>query len=166
MIQTKRRREYLGISSGPSCEWQLPLLRLYKHQLPVSRNHAPAGTPDSFLQIPSRSLLLSYRKTITREMSRIMDPLVVGRVIGDVLDIFTQSVKLSITYGTNRRVSNGHEFMPTALTVKPRVEIGGVDMREAYTLVIMRACIRYHNVIRILITDELPHMYRLSVSVV
>lgn len=69
-------------------------------------------------------------------MSRsLRDPLVVGRVIGDVVDVFTHSVKLRVTYGSNKRVSNGHELMPTLLTAKPRVEIGGGDMREAYTLV-------------------------------
>ncbi len=68
-------------------------------------------------------------------MSRLVDPLVVGRVMGDVVEVFTQSVKLTITYGSNKRVSNGHELMPAVFMTKPRVEIGGVDMREAYTLV-------------------------------
>ncbi|PKI32918.1 hypothetical protein CRG98_046692 [Punica granatum] len=56
--------------------------------------------------------------------------------MGDVVEVFTQSVKLTITYGSNKRVSNGHELMPAVFMTKPRVEIGGVDMREAYTLIL------------------------------
>ncbi|KAG6433926.1 hypothetical protein SASPL_105545 [Salvia splendens] len=60
-------------------------------------------------------------------------PLIVGRVIGDVLDSFSASMKMSVTYG-NKQVYNGHEFYPTAVAAKPRVEIEGADMRNFYTL--------------------------------
>ena len=63
------------------------------------------------------------------------EPLAVGRVIGEVVDAFTPSVKLSVTYNLNKMVSNGHELMPNVITSKPRVDIGGEDMRSAYTLV-------------------------------
>ncbi|KAL7107159.1 hypothetical protein ACP275_06G036500 [Erythranthe tilingii] len=69
-------------------------------------------------------------------MSRLVEPLSVGRVIGEVVDSFTPCVKLNITYTYgNKQVSNGHELMPAVLTSKPRVEIGGEDLRAAYTLV-------------------------------
>lgn len=68
-------------------------------------------------------------------MTRMLDPLTVGRVIGDVFDSFNPSVKLEVVYGPNKRVYNGHEFMPSAVCAKPRVEIGGDDMRSFYTLV-------------------------------
>ncbi|OVA14136.1 Phosphatidylethanolamine-binding protein PEBP [Macleaya cordata] len=43
---------------------------------------------------------------------------------------------MKVTYNSNyKQVSNGHELMPSALTVKPRVEIGGDDMRSAYTVI-------------------------------
>ncbi|RWW01437.1 hypothetical protein GW17_00035524 [Ensete ventricosum] len=71
----------------------------------------------------------------TDSMTRMLDPLTVGRVIGDVLDSFNPSVKLEVVYGPNKRVYNGHEFMPSAVCAKPRVEIGGDDMRSFYTLV-------------------------------
>lgn len=61
--------------------------------------------------------------------------LAVGRVIGEVVDDFSPSVKMSITYNGNKQVYNGHEFMPLVITSKPRVQIGGEDMRPAYTLV-------------------------------
>nr|ACX34060.1 FT-like protein 1F [Platanus x hispanica]ACX34078.1 FT-like protein 2F [Platanus x hispanica]ACX34088.1 FT-like protein 2Q [Platanus x hispanica] len=66
-------------------------------------------------------------------MPRVRDPLVVGRVIGDVLDPFTSSISLRVTYG-NREVSNGCEFRPSAVVNQPRVEIGGNDLRTCYTL--------------------------------
>ncbi|KAJ7971541.1 protein TERMINAL FLOWER 1-like [Quillaja saponaria] len=62
------------------------------------------------------------------------EPLVVGRVIGDVLDSFTRSIKMIITYN-NKKVFNGHELYPSTVTVKPRVEIQGGDMRSFFTLV-------------------------------
>ncbi|CAL9133768.1 unnamed protein product, partial [Musa acuminata var. zebrina] len=73
---------------------------------------------------------------LTDSMTRMLDPLTVGRVIGDVLDSFNPSVKLEVVYGPNKRVYNGHEFMPSAVCAKPRVEIGGDDMRSFYTLIL------------------------------
>ncbi|KAJ8626423.1 hypothetical protein MRB53_019730 [Persea americana] len=68
-------------------------------------------------------------------MSRLIEPLTVGRVIGDVLDAFTPSVKMKVTFHCNKQVYNGHELMPSAVTMKPRVEVGGDDMRASYTLI-------------------------------
>ncbi|KAL0317761.1 UNVERIFIED_CONTAM: CEN-like protein 1 [Sesamum angustifolium] len=68
-------------------------------------------------------------------MTRQLDPLSVGRVIGEVVDSFIPCVKLTVTYNSNKQVSNGHELMPSVITAKPRVEIGGEDLRAAYTLV-------------------------------
>ncbi|KAL3647357.1 mRNA-capping enzyme subunit beta [Castilleja foliolosa] len=67
--------------------------------------------------------------------SRPLDSLSVGRVVGEVVDNFEPCVKLVATYNTNKQVCNGHELMPSVITAKPRVEIGGVDLRAAYTLV-------------------------------
>ncbi|KAL2533558.1 Protein TERMINAL FLOWER 1 [Abeliophyllum distichum] len=68
-------------------------------------------------------------------MERTLEPLILGRVIGDVLDSFTPSIKMSITYNGNKPVNNGREFYPSAVDTKPRVEIQGGDMRTFYTLV-------------------------------
>lgn len=65
-------------------------------------------------------------------MSR--DPLVVGRVVGDVLDPFMRSALLRVIYN-NREVTNGSELKPSAVVHEPRVEIPGRDMRNLYTLV-------------------------------
>ncbi|KAI3945502.1 hypothetical protein MKW98_018319 [Papaver atlanticum] len=57
-----------------------------------------------------------------------IDPLVVGRVIGDVLDPFDRSIPIRIAY-TSRSVNNGGELKPSAVAEHPRVEIGGDDLR-------------------------------------
>nr|GMD68474.1 Dt1 [Ipomoea batatas]GMD88447.1 Dt1 [Ipomoea batatas] len=68
--------------------------------------------------------------------SRAMEPLILGRVVGDVVDPFTlTSLRIVVTYN-NKLVSNGHEFFPSAITTKPRVEIHGTDdLRTFFTLV-------------------------------
>jgi hypothetical protein len=67
-------------------------------------------------------------------MSIATDPLITGRVIGDVVDYFTTTMKMSVTYNT-KQVYNGHEFFPSSLTTKPKVQIHGGDMRSFFTLV-------------------------------
>lgn len=68
-------------------------------------------------------------------MARTVEPLIVGRVIGEVLDCFNPSVKLNVIYNANKQVCNGHEFYPSAVVAKPRVEVQGGDMRSFFTLV-------------------------------
>lgn len=67
-------------------------------------------------------------------MPRDRDPLVVGRVVGDVLDPFTRSIGLRVIY-SSREVNNGCEFRPSQVVNQPRVEVGGDDLRTFYTLV-------------------------------
>ncbi|XP_070665016.1 protein HEADING DATE 3A-like isoform X1 [Malus domestica] len=69
-------------------------------------------------------------------MPRDRDPLVVGRVVGDVLDPFTRSVSLRVTYGT-KEVNNGCELKPSEVVQQPRADIGGDDLRTFYTLVMV-----------------------------
>nr|BAK40195.1 flowering locus T [Gentiana triflora] len=64
------------------------------------------------------------------------DPLVVGRVIGDVLDPFTRTLDMTVVYG-QREVSNGCEFKPSQVVNQPRVDIGGNDLGDFYTLVMV-----------------------------
>ncbi|BBG98273.1 Phosphatidylethanolamine-binding protein family protein [Prunus dulcis] len=56
-------------------------------------------------------------------MSRMVEPLTLGRVIGEVVDSFTPSVRMKVVYNPNRQVANGHELMPSVISAKPRVEI-------------------------------------------
>jgi protein FLOWERING LOCUS T len=64
-------------------------------------------------------------------MSR--DPLVVGNVVGDILDPFNKSASLRVIY--NRELTNGSELKPSHVANGPRIEIAGRDMRTLYTLV-------------------------------
>nr|QLM05589.1 FT-like PEBP family member protein [Saccharum hybrid cultivar R570] len=64
------------------------------------------------------------------------DPLVMAHVIQDVLDPFTPTIPLRITYN-NRLLLASAELKPSAVASKPRVDVGGNDMRAFYTLVLI-----------------------------
>ncbi|OEL27184.1 Protein HEADING DATE 3A [Dichanthelium oligosanthes] len=65
-----------------------------------------------------------------------LEPLVLAHVIPDVLDSFTPTVPLRITYN-NRVILAGAELKPSAIVNKPRVDVGGSDLRVFYTLVLV-----------------------------
>ncbi|XP_016472793.1 protein VERNALIZATION 3-like [Nicotiana tabacum] len=69
-------------------------------------------------------------------MSRGRDTLVLGRVIGDVLDPFTKSIDLRVVY-SSRQVINGCDLRPSQVIHQPRIEIGGADDCTFYTLVMV-----------------------------
>ncbi|KAK9735841.1 hypothetical protein RND81_04G232100 [Saponaria officinalis] len=71
-------------------------------------------------------------------MSRvpIRDALVLGRVVGDVLDPFNRCVSLRVSYN-GRNVNNGCEFRPSQVVNQPKVDVGGGDLRTFYTLVMV-----------------------------
>lgn len=69
------------------------------------------------------------------------DPLVVSHVIGDVVDAFTRSAGLRVSFA-GREVTNGCEFKPSAVVNPPRVDIGGDSMRSLFTLV--HTLLSYH----------------------
>lgn len=66
------------------------------------------------------------------------DPLVVGRVVGDVIDPFVRTTNLGVSYRP-RTISNGCELKPSMVVHQPRVEVGGSNMRTFYTLVRINA---------------------------
>ncbi|RWW21018.1 hypothetical protein GW17_00014840 [Ensete ventricosum] len=74
-------------------------------------------------------------------MSR--DPLILGHVVGDVLDPFARSVSLGVMY-KNRLVINGSDFKPSAVVDRPLVQVGGDDLRIFYTLVSSSSAHRLH----------------------
>lgn len=59
--------------------------------------------------------------------------LVLGRVIGDVVDLFSPEVTLRVMYN-GVRVVNGEDLRPSAVSARPSVEVGG-DLHQFYTLV-------------------------------
>lgn len=66
-----------------------------------------------------------------------VDPLVVGRVIGDVVDMFVPTVSMSVYYGS-KHVNNGCDIKPSIAAAPPRVTITGYP-NELYTLVSVHA---------------------------
>ncbi|KAG4378200.1 hypothetical protein GLYMA_18G298900v4 [Glycine max] len=70
-------------------------------------------------------------------MPRSTDPLVIGGVIGDVLEPFTSSVSMGIVYNNCPQVINCCELKPSKILNRPRIEIGGDDLRTFYTLVMV-----------------------------
>ncbi|XP_029127943.1 protein HEADING DATE 3A isoform X2 [Cajanus cajan] len=70
-------------------------------------------------------------------MPSSMNPLVVGRVIGDVLEPFASSVSMRVVYNNNKDVMNSAELKPSQIINPPRVEVGGNDLRTLYTLVMV-----------------------------
>ncbi|GJW96745.1 CEN-like protein 2 [Tanacetum coccineum] len=63
-------------------------------------------------------------------------PLVLGRVVGDVVDPFVSSVNMCVMYkDSSNQVYNGHERLPSSVTSKPRVDVHGGDLRSFFTLI-------------------------------
>jgi phosphatidylethanolamine-binding protein (PEBP) family uncharacterized protein len=69
-------------------------------------------------------------------MARSIDPLVVGRVVGDVIDMFVPSVDLAVQY-TSRQVSNGCQMKPSATALAPNIEVAdhNADNANLFTLI-------------------------------
>lgn len=74
-------------------------------------------------------------------MAASVDPLVVGRVIGDVVDMFVPSVGMSVYYGS-KHVTNGCDVKPSMATSPPKLNITG-HSDELYTLVLLLLSILY-----------------------
>ncbi|KAK7295825.1 hypothetical protein RJT34_18737 [Clitoria ternatea] len=71
-------------------------------------------------------------------MPRSTDPLVIGSVIGDIVDPFTSSISVRIIYNNNIEVINCCQLRPSQILNRPRVEVGGDDLiRTLYTLVMV-----------------------------
>ncbi|KAH7351567.1 hypothetical protein KP509_19G003400 [Ceratopteris richardii] len=70
-----------------------------------------------------------------RSMARSTEPLIVGRVIGDVIDNFAPTAEMLVQYPI-RQVSNGCEIKTTGLVDRPRVHIRG-SFDSLYTLVMV-----------------------------
>ncbi|XP_038686863.1 protein MOTHER of FT and TFL1 [Tripterygium wilfordii] len=68
-------------------------------------------------------------------MATSVDPLVVGRVIGDVVDLFVPTISMSAYYGC-KHVTNGCDIKPSLTTNTPKVNIGG-NSDQLYTLVMV-----------------------------
>uniref|UniRef100_A0A0E0JFB6 Uncharacterized protein n=2 Tax=Oryza punctata TaxID=4537 RepID=A0A0E0JFB6_ORYPU len=81
-----------------------------------------------------RRATLNYHKDNVKMSSA--NGLVLGRVIGDVVDPFSPVVTLRVMYN-GVRVVNGEDLRPSAVSARPHVEVGGDDLRQFYTLVMV-----------------------------
>jgi protein FLOWERING LOCUS T len=61
------------------------------------------------------------------------DPLIVGNIVGDIVDYFDASARLRVLYG-NREITVGSELRPSHVANQPTVQITGLS-RSFYTLV-------------------------------
>ncbi|THU49498.1 hypothetical protein C4D60_Mb06t10190 [Musa balbisiana] len=66
-------------------------------------------------------------------MAGYVDPLVVGRVIGDVVDLFVPTISMMVRYGL-KHVNNGCDIKPSMAANPPSVQIAG-RQSDLYTLV-------------------------------
>ncbi|KAK1281175.1 Protein MOTHER of FT and TF 1 [Acorus gramineus] len=66
-------------------------------------------------------------------MASHVDPLVVGRVIGEVVDMFVPAASMSVNYGS-KHVNNGCDVKPSMAVDPPTVQISG-RRSDLYTLV-------------------------------
>ncbi|KAF8779259.1 hypothetical protein HU200_002939 [Digitaria exilis] len=66
-------------------------------------------------------------------MAAHVDPLVMGRVIGDVVDLFVPTVPMSVRFGI-RDLTNGCEIKPSIAVDPPAVQIAG-RASDLFTLV-------------------------------
>ncbi|XP_051183519.1 protein VERNALIZATION 3 [Lolium perenne] len=63
------------------------------------------------------------------------DPLIVGNIVGDIVDYFDASARLRVLYG-NREITVGSELRPSHVANQPTVQITGLS-RSFYTLVMV-----------------------------
>ncbi|XP_037408834.1 protein FLOWERING LOCUS T-like [Triticum dicoccoides] len=68
-------------------------------------------------------------------MLRSRDPLIIGRIVGDVVDYFDASARLRVSYG-NREITAGSELRPSQVANQPTVRITG-RAGSLYTLVMV-----------------------------
>jgi protein FLOWERING LOCUS T len=61
------------------------------------------------------------------------DPLIVGSIVGDIVDYFDASARLRVLYD-NREITIGSELRPSHLANQPTVQITGLA-GSLYTLV-------------------------------
>nr|AOM81063.1 mother of FT 1 protein [Oxybasis rubra] len=73
----------------------------------------------------------------TMVVRRSIDPLVVGRVIGDVLDMFVPMADFRVQYGT-KHIFNGCEIKPSLASERPLVQISGLlSTDNLYTIIMI-----------------------------
>ncbi|XP_022139890.1 protein MOTHER of FT and TFL1-like, partial [Momordica charantia] len=133
-------------SSGQLCDVSQTQITHYPQHKNFSTKHKPKPRPIrrerlTLILILILILILKLaavwlKKKIEKKMVRSLEPLVVGRVIGDVLDMFTPAADLSVSYGS-KQVANGCEIKPSAASDAPTLLIHSPLSNHLYTLVMV-----------------------------
>ena len=114
------------------------------HHLPLINTPSPfllhTNTPyhnrEAELALENRASYLASSVIATRRppaMAAHVDPLVVGRVIGDVVDMFVPTMAVSVRFGT-KDLTNGCEIKPSVAADAPTVQVAG-RVGDLFTLV-------------------------------
>ena len=134
----------------------IPIIRTRITHVHVWNRRAPSeiiNSRETFAIYPSFCSAIGYTLALRLRYTMANDSLTRAHIVGDVLDPFVCSVPLTMIYD-GRPVFNGVEFRSSAVTLKPRVEIGGDDFRVAYTLVSQPLCTpKYYSI------DGCPYVY-------
>jgi hypothetical protein len=70
---------------------------------------------------------------VSQDLEMQRDPLIVGNIVGDVVDYFDASARLRVFYN-NREMIIGSELRPSHVANQPMVQISGL-FGSLYTLV-------------------------------
>ncbi|KAL4201874.1 hypothetical protein AMTRI_Chr02g218160 [Amborella trichopoda] len=112
----------------------LPLKHEKSHPaitLPLSRFSGETILPN--LTLAPR--FISKETFLSPSMARSVEPLAVGKVIGDVIDMFVPTVDVSVSY-VSKQVANGCELKPSGTAERPRFQLSARSLDDnLYTLV-------------------------------
>ena len=122
--------------------YQFPCPQMVQHlglQVYIEHKPEPFTSPNFTVKAklasqPPQNNTTHFLKKYQLQLTMSRDPLVVGNVVGDILDPFIKSASLRVLY-SNRELTNGSELKPSQVANEPRIEIAGRDMRTLYTLV-------------------------------
>lgn len=139
-IESKPSQKAIRLSSLPCVRHSLKILFIVRiHHKWIPRPWwgfyitNPSPTPPPPLPSSSSALVTDFPRSSLPWSIMSRDALVVGNVVGDVLDPFVKSATMKITY--NKELTNGSELKPSMVATEPRVEIRGHTTRNLYTLV-------------------------------
>ena len=86
-------------------------------------------------KLPSRAVSGHELSLSSNIISKDMpDTLVMGGVVGDVLDCFEPDTSFRVVYSRNRPLFNGVDLRPSAVSIPPRVHLGS-DLRRLFAVV-------------------------------
>ncbi|ONK56842.1 uncharacterized protein A4U43_C10F13670 [Asparagus officinalis] len=138
-----RNKQSTGSSSSVRVSWADEVdLRKDKEDFqlnsPFSLNTDQAVEEASTIlnsELNSKFLVLLQIESMSRDRTP-RDPLVLGQIIGDVVDPFVKSASMRVVFG-DKEVTNGTRLRQIDVASPPRVTIEGRDASTLYTVVMV-----------------------------